>query len=393
MKIINLFGAIAVVMVLASCGSTYTQITTKKPGTSAEKTALEFETIKAQILTPNCIGCHSDLANYATVKSKLAAIDQQISSDNMPKKPRSPLSAELKKLLKDWIAAGAPEIAQAEPSKPPVQLPISPTPLETIFAGVLAEVIQPKCVGCHSNLTEFKNVQASAQSILEQVESGKMPKNSSLSSTEKQSLVEWLISAGAVSKPSTPPAELSWNTISSQVITPHCIGCHKEFGSYEVVKAQTSSIHQEVESGNMPMGGSLPADLKALLFNWITVGTPEIAGATSPPTLDQPVDKLAPNWKAINEKILIPMCVTCHSPDGKAKKYDFSTQAAFMALSNLVIEGKKFADPKAPKDSLLIIAVSDPNQKWPMPPLKSNIRQLNSEEIRVMTEWLALGMP
>jgi len=69
---------------------------------------LNFATVKAAIFTPHCIGCHSQFADYRRVASQLEDIQTAVDLNFMPKNS-PPLSAELKDMLAEWIAGGAPE--------------------------------------------------------------------------------------------------------------------------------------------------------------------------------------------------------------------------------------------------------------------------------------------
>jgi len=76
----------------------------------------DYASVKAAILDPSCIGCHSaagrnrggiNLETYENVKKGLDAVVAEINSNSMP--PSAPLSAELKLRLKEWVDAGAPQ--------------------------------------------------------------------------------------------------------------------------------------------------------------------------------------------------------------------------------------------------------------------------------------------
>lgn len=70
--------------------------------------ALDFARVKASIFSPHCVGCHSSFANYASVAGRLMDIQRAVDTNLMPKNGPA-LSADLKTMLADWIAAGAPE--------------------------------------------------------------------------------------------------------------------------------------------------------------------------------------------------------------------------------------------------------------------------------------------
>lgn len=82
--------------------------------------------------------------------------------------------------------------------------------------------------------------------------------------------------------PSTP---VSFAEIQSKVLEPYCISCHSSGGGnqggvnldgYAAAKAEAADIKSStVDSKRMPKGGSMSADLRALLGAWIAQGTPE----------------------------------------------------------------------------------------------------------------------
>lgn len=69
---------------------------------------LDFAAVKSAIFTPYCVGCHSRFNEYARVAANLPGIQRAIDTNFMPR-GGPPLNAELKTLLANWIAAGAPE--------------------------------------------------------------------------------------------------------------------------------------------------------------------------------------------------------------------------------------------------------------------------------------------
>lgn len=77
-------------------------------GSAPEPVRVTFTDIKARILEPFCLRCHGQFGDYARVAGRLGEIQSAINSGRMPKNA-PPLSAPLKTLLADWIAAGAPE--------------------------------------------------------------------------------------------------------------------------------------------------------------------------------------------------------------------------------------------------------------------------------------------
>lgn len=82
------------------------------PGTGMDP-VITYAEVNSKIFKPSCTGCHGGKGNiftdtYANVKKNLKAIGEAVETNQMPG-GISPLKPELKKLLADWIAAGAPE--------------------------------------------------------------------------------------------------------------------------------------------------------------------------------------------------------------------------------------------------------------------------------------------
>ncbi|MGE0631174.1 MAG: hypothetical protein AB7O96_02110 [Pseudobdellovibrionaceae bacterium] len=71
---------------------------------------LSWNNVFAKVFEPRCIDCHRGLKTYARVKEKIADIELEVFTfGSMPED--GPLTAEQSELLKNWIAAGAPEVA------------------------------------------------------------------------------------------------------------------------------------------------------------------------------------------------------------------------------------------------------------------------------------------
>src|SRR5437762_1622527 len=91
---------IASLTVLTACG-TYHQV----EGTvDASKVSNSFASMEKVVFGPNCVGCHSQFANYAGVLRELNSITSEITSGHMPK--AAPLDQNLQTALKLWIDKG-----------------------------------------------------------------------------------------------------------------------------------------------------------------------------------------------------------------------------------------------------------------------------------------------
>lgn len=171
-----------------------------------------------QILNVNCAGCHQKitsggLTNILDVKNLVATgmvkagdptqgrLIGAIADNSMPKGNGARVSAADLQTLKNWISALkiVNDVGQASP---PTRPALSPT-----FTGVFANVIQPKCVGCHGPITRYSGkrfdsysaVNSNKGDIQSQCQSGNMPDSPypRLDTEELAALKSW-ISAGAL---------------------------------------------------------------------------------------------------------------------------------------------------------------------------------------------------
>ena len=69
--------------------------------------------------------------------------------------------------------------------------------------------------------------------------------------------------------------------IREQVLEPYCAKCHGWTAKYQSVADISASIKIQVESGKMPVSGTLPSAQRDKLLAWIASGAPEIGSATS----------------------------------------------------------------------------------------------------------------
>lgn len=194
---------------------------------------IDFAAVRSALFQPACFECHAasgrnispNVETYANVKSNLASIKAAIDNNSMPKN-RAPLSASQKKLLSDWIAAGAPENRQAGPpngppsTSPPANPgnpPANPPPssdnpvLALDYETVHRVVLQPACIRCHSggdgaagvNLDTYQNVLSNIRDVKSTIEDGSMPRRGKLSDQQKDLILRW-IAAGAPERTGRP---------------------------------------------------------------------------------------------------------------------------------------------------------------------------------------------
>lgn len=123
-------GALFFIMFLSACGYKNTQLDLNNNTNNANKPfdsgSLDYQTIRTQIFQNHCFECHTqeagnegdvNLETYANTITNITNIKTEIEAGSMPKR-RPPLSPENKQMLLDWIAAGAPEVANSGDTNP-----------------------------------------------------------------------------------------------------------------------------------------------------------------------------------------------------------------------------------------------------------------------------------
>jgi uncharacterized membrane protein len=173
------------------------------------------------------------------------------------------------------------------------------------FDLVKTQVIEKKCLSCHSNntgnqgnlnLETYANVKSSSDRIYyRSIELKNMPSNSALSTSEYSALKNWL-EAGAPEKANGQKIinlngkNLNWNFIKSEILMSRCLECHSEpqpianldFEKYEIFKTQITKIFEKVvlpkdsQAALLDMPHqSLSATEKQALLKWISIGMPQ----------------------------------------------------------------------------------------------------------------------
>ena len=111
-----------------------------------QKATLSFDLVMNKVLGPRCVGCHGtsggvSLENYPDVIQHLNKVKETVFETHlMPK--RGTLSDEEMSILWSWIEIGAPQ--QAPGGGTPT------IPLGANYASIDQNILQRKCVICHS---------------------------------------------------------------------------------------------------------------------------------------------------------------------------------------------------------------------------------------------------
>ncbi|MGE4131576.1 MAG: hypothetical protein AB7F86_08040 [Bdellovibrionales bacterium] len=183
---------------------------------------------------------------------------------------------------------------------------------------------------------------------------------------------------------------LDFESVKAAVLQPAgCIDCHSQYAQYSGVKREIDRMVASVKAGRMPKSGPLAPALQKILADWAAAGAPEKADPSSP---SEPVDiPLMPTFQSVNANILLPKCVVCHNPNGKAKFLDLSSRQVIFDQRDREFLGEKLLSFEKPETSYLMTVIQD--QAEPMPPVWSNIPLLTPNEISTMIQWIRLGLP
>ncbi len=100
-------------------------------------------------------------------------------------------SVMMKKLMLGLIVFSAFLGACSKSSSSPSYTPDCSGPAKS-FKTDAQPVIQGSCVGCHSNYSTYSGITADKSAIRASIVDGSMPKNSSLSATQKNNVVCWI---------------------------------------------------------------------------------------------------------------------------------------------------------------------------------------------------------
>ena len=188
---------------------------------------ITFKIVNDLVFKQSCVGCHStaagdkgkvNLETYENVFKHAHQIRLEVAGATMPPNGSSQLSADLIKLVTDWIDAGALENGKQEVPTPPTPTPApSPTPGPTppsnaiSFDEVFNKVIKTNCLQCHSkaggekghiNLETYAGVFENRSDIKDDMLDKSMPDKGGTPLTDAQSklILDWL-DQGAKEKP------------------------------------------------------------------------------------------------------------------------------------------------------------------------------------------------
>lgn len=131
---------------------------------------------------------------------------------------------------------------------------------------------------------------------------------------------------------------VTFDVLNQQILTPHCISCHKKSGTEEGIakwvvpgEPEKSKLFNSVKEGRMPKRAN-PLPLKDVeLIRQYIVDLPKI----------QRLEKI--DFETLKNEILVPHCLTCHQRmdnEENLQKWVDQSEPMKSRLLQSVIEGK-----------------------------------------------------
>ena len=122
------------------------------------KQSISYKEVYEKVFAPKCIGCHGqaagvNLETYESAYSKLSAIKRStVDRRSMPKAPVNPLTQKEVLLVAAWIEAGGPNdpLNGGNPGPTPDPNPEPGPVLTATYESIKREVIDRKCIACHT---------------------------------------------------------------------------------------------------------------------------------------------------------------------------------------------------------------------------------------------------
>jgi hypothetical protein len=93
---------------------------------------------------------------------------------------------------------------------------------------------------------------------------------------------------------------------------------------------------------------------------------------------------LLPTYTSIRKLIFEPKCLSCHAPGERADEVPLHTLQDLLMVEGLI-------NLQNPEQSDLITAVT--RTRRPMPPPRTGLSPLTSDEVAVLIEWIRQGTP
>jgi mono/diheme cytochrome c family protein len=409
-------------------------------------TEMNYSYVKSSILDKYCTSCHGNdggvnLENVSGIRAHARDILSDISSHRMPKEGNGDpaMSDSDRRILYDWVKAGAPEGSTAVvPSYPPLSDADAAEKLN--YAYVQKQILIPYCMVCHRetegagkiSVESLDQIRAHSSAIMNAIAvTKKMPLGNAakgMTEDDRSVLYNWLLAGapqGTAAVPSPfdihfPPlsdsdtqSKLNYPYIRDQILIPKCISCHGASGhlSLETLPAVQKSTKKILfavfsiaptmppfgllkpgwNSITQPLPDPVPPhrDLtdndQQVFYAWLSAGAP--AGVST--VVDPPL--VQPNFTDIDQRIFQVRCMDCHSPSTKlGKEIPLTKQGLLNPQDNLVVPGH-------PEQSRLMLSLeqvstNDPDSDpVPMPPIKKGYAKLPAGELKAIQDWISSG--
>ncbi len=230
-----------------------------------------YNSLKAAIFGPKCIGCHGWLGDYHNAADAVSDIEFKVLVEkSMPKS--GPLSESDQALVRAWIDNGAPE-ADLE-----IEVKASPAPSAAPSA-------EPSVIPSSSPVPTSAP-SAEPTSVVTPTPS---TTPSTVPSTVPSSIPTTVPSVTPTTIPSTIPSTVptltpvSFADVKAKVLGPSCVRCHTknprtgvDLNTWESARKALSDIEDRVfVMEDIPPRGGLSDAQKATLRSWINAGGPQ----------------------------------------------------------------------------------------------------------------------
>ncbi len=135
------------------------------PLTAEEKLTLSYESIQP-VIENRCGSCHGsaddlNLETYENLIENLPAVKRTVlETGEMP--PRGRITSRELQMLRLWIEMGAPagrqDIPTPTPQPSPTATPKPDNPLEPTYQSIRKQILEKRCIGCHSENGKAKHI-------------------------------------------------------------------------------------------------------------------------------------------------------------------------------------------------------------------------------------------
>lgn len=177
--------SILVLCLLASCGRPSKLVFNERLTEEVAAEETPFETLKAQVLIPHCLKCHSKKSTEESLASwidpgspETSRLYKSVKTGSMPKKAAALGTKELE-IIRAYIMSLASEVT---------------------FDELKAEILAPSCLRCHKKMDSAENLEKwidrekpEASKLYVRVKDGTMPKNGApLSDPQMQMILGYI---------------------------------------------------------------------------------------------------------------------------------------------------------------------------------------------------------